>query len=156
MSEELTVRRGPKPLLTIETFAPERQPISIDGVIYQMRSLNEFGVLQRLDITRIWAQHYALLQKAATSEPLDPDELLVVDDGTNRILRAALPDVPKDVFDRINSAYREALLRLFFQLNVTPEGQQKVTPLPARRSTRSTGGRKSRASGASTARQTGG
>lgn len=153
MSGELTVQEDRPVLLTIETFVPDRQPVSIDGTLYEMRALNEFGVVQRVEIQRVWLRYYELLQKVGRDEPLNPDEAQVVDAGVERILRAALPDVPKEVFARIGSAHREALLRLFFQLTSEPA---KVTPLPARRSTRSTGGRKSRASGASTARPTGG
>ena len=151
--DALAASAAPAPLLTIDTYVPERQPVKIDGMLYLMRSLLEFGVTQRYQIMRLWSQYLAGIKRMTAGEILSTDEAAVLDQAVDHILRAALPDVPAETYTRIGSQHKEVLLNLFFQLthDVT---NRTVTPITAAPSPPLTGAKRSRASSGSIARKT--
>lgn len=143
-------RDEPTLLLSLETYEPVRYPIKIDGVIYEMRLLREFSPLRRQQIVNIWQGVKDIMDKLDRDGDLTDDEELLLDEGHSRIIRASLPDCPRDVIARLDATQREELVGFFFA-RIGEESLKRQEALKrGRPPKRSTGAKRSRASSGST------
>lgn len=118
-------------LLSIASVAPIRETIAIDGEMHEMRSIYEFGVIARHEVTRDWNKYRDGLLRVSAGEVLTDDEAILADYALERILRLALPTVDLATWEGIESADKESLANLFFTLNAANE-QARMTAAESR------------------------
>lgn len=138
-----------KPLLTLETLAPERPFITIDGANYELAVLGDFGLVEQARLARLMTAATAIEAGSSAVEGQDEDaardrELLtrravdLLDEAIRMIVRA-----PAGVLAGLSEPQKIAVLQAFVP-TVQGMGAPKTADHHPKRST-SAGSRRSSA-----------
>lgn len=112
---------------TIRITIYEDDPDAPDGPkrqrseLHEMRSLTEFGAISRAEIARDWNRYRVAMLRVAGDEVLTDDEAILADYALERLIRMALPTVSASDFAGIESADKQGLASLFFNLTAANE-----------------------------------
>jgi hypothetical protein len=112
----------PRPILTLDTIAPERPTIRIDGLDYRLPLYEDFALWQHSRLAKLTRRAGELDAIALTGEqePTDDDwaelDHLALD-LHGEIVAVLLPDVPAPTRHALTLAQREAIVREFFAHN---------------------------------------
>lgn len=155
------------PLLDFTTLEPERPKIAIDGKLYELALLSDFGLLAQSRLARLMREA-AAIQQAVEDRPAEPstgnDEIdaalagleAVPEDEAERVMRlldeivATVLRAPDDVREKLSEVQKRQLIEAF-----TATVTAAAPTTPKSRPSRSTSARSSRSSARPTARATG-
>lgn len=142
--------RPGSPILDLSTLIADRPPLRIDGTIYHLRSPEELTLAESHQFSK-WGKELEALGK-------EPDRLRELEDLLRVVSRAALGDVPGDVFGRLSPSQHLSIVELFTVLLLGRRARLAGAVVSARltgeNSSRASSGRMAvRPDGGSTARQ---
>lgn len=132
-----------KPLLTLETLAPERPFITIDGTNYELAVLGDFGLVEQARLARFMAAATAIDAGSSAIEGDDEDaardrELLtrravdLLDEAMRMIVHA-----PPGILAKLSEPQKIAVLQAFVP---TVQGMAAPTTETRRPKTSTSGG----------------
>lgn len=98
-------RSGRDPILDLSTLIADRPPIRIDGATYHIRAPDELTLAESHQFTR-WGKEVEALSK-------DRDRLPELETLLRVIARAAVADVPDEVFGRLSPSQHLSIVELF-------------------------------------------
>ncbi|ALJ14269.1 hypothetical protein [Sphingopyxis macrogoltabida] len=98
-----------EPLLDLNTLI-KRSTIDLDGTRYELFSPDELSVLASHRFS-VWARRIEVLNKRD-----DEDDAVELDALIGKAARAALVDMPDEVFDTLTGAHRAAVTDVFIGL----------------------------------------
>lgn len=105
-----------KPLLTLETLAPDRPTIAIDGTEYELAMPGEFSLRQEAENARILRKGTALLERAQkeAGETLEPKLEADVEELLGEVT-AVILHAPPEVLGRLHWRQKLAVIQAFEQ-----------------------------------------
>lgn len=146
----------PGPLLALETLAPDRPFITIDGRRYDLAVPGDFGLVESARFDRLVRECRAVDELAVDEPDKAKAEKLVLEEldrlageAAGMVLRA-----PAEVLDRLNSTQKLAVVSAF-STAAAKRARKPPIEKKARPSRSSTSGRSSSSSRRPTARRTG-
>lgn len=171
MANTTSASNGHRPLLVLDTLAPERQTVLIRtkqdrrGKHYEIATLEDFSLQERAEIARFKQTLDELasnVDAALAGESENADEVLALFEQTlDRFLTLVIREVPQRVLDHLRITQKEQLLDAFTQASpdlaraIQAAREAMTEQTPARRSPGSKGStaaRRTRGSTSSRAR----
>jgi hypothetical protein len=137
---ERAARLVPKPILTLETVAPERPTIQIDGIAYRLAFTQDFTLRQNLRMARLGerANEIDALALADDAEAVSVEQWAAFDDLQRELygemVAIVLPDLPEPTRLALTLAHAKAIVDAFFthnQSSTTAAGGAESAPTPA-------------------------
>ena len=98
-----------KAILTLDTIAPDRDFIVIDGKSYQLRGDDELSLTE---VAKIRQLSKTVLTKDIGEDSTEQD-IEVVEDYANQVLGMIVLGLPADVRDRLSATQKFAVVRAF-------------------------------------------
>lgn len=105
MAEQTTAA---EPLLDISTLAPTRQTISIDGTLYELRLMEDFGIADQQALTRDGEEFDRLWNQ----EKLSKNERARLEMLLGRMFDKVLP-LPDEVRAKLSDAHKARVVLTF-------------------------------------------
>jgi hypothetical protein len=153
------------PLLDFSTLEPERPKVRIDGELYELTLLSDFGLIAQSRIARLMTEASAIEKEVGERPPPEPtgnakaDAALaaldaVSEDEAHRVV-ALLDEVvglilraPEEVREKLSEVQQRQLIEAFMPAvtAATPSSKASRNQPPARTTGRSTSGPSSRTS----------
>ena len=115
-----------EPILTIGDLAPQRPIVRISGVNYEMRMLTEFSAIRRQRLINTWDRVRDITKRVRAGEAISEDEADVAEDGYRWLARSAMPDVPMEIWNKLDMPEVETLVLHFLALTAK-SGQATIT-----------------------------
>jgi hypothetical protein len=105
-------------LINLDTLAPDRPTVRIDGQSYQLKRAEDFGLQD-------WAEFQLLQSKAGYLEAIatgqeNPEDVADLSKMLRTMVRMVVLDAPDEVLERLNDAQRLALLQAFVGATKAP------------------------------------
>ena len=95
-----------KPILDLKTVIEDRPPIRVDGVIYHLKSPDELSLMESNQFA-VWGEQLRALGEAG-EDGMAELEVLV-----GKVAGAIVFDMPGEVFARLDTAKRMAIVEVF-------------------------------------------
>lgn len=116
----------PRPILTLETIAPARPTIRIDGLDYRLPLYEDFSLWQHARLAKLAARAGELdaLALADDQDEATLDQWAELDRLSHELygemVAVLLPDVPAPTRQALTLPQRQAIVRAFFAQNQSP------------------------------------
>ena len=143
-------QRKPKPVLVLDTLAPDRATVLIKtpedrrGHHYEIATLDDLSIQDSAEISRLNATLTELAPKVDAAlagegdQNADSSDLALFDQTIDRFLKVVIRDISQDVLDRLRLMQKEQLLDAFTEaspeLARTIRAATEEAAIPARRS----------------------
>jgi hypothetical protein len=130
----------PESILSLETTAPQRPTITIDGIAYRISFYEDFALWQTLKLQKLAAQandfdDLAIQDEAAEVTPEQWAELEVAQTGIyGEMVAIVLPDLPEPTLLALSLTQRRAIVQAFFAATgaaVTTPDESQTAPMAA-------------------------
>lgn len=117
------------PLLTIDLVEKVHADVKIFGKFHEMVPLYEFSAAGRQRVINRWGKLNELLDRLDKDEDISKDEEAFIEDGYERIIRAAIPTLSRADVKRLTAVQKENIVTFFFtmtgQLALQQEQQER-------------------------------
>lgn len=98
-------------LLDFSTEVRDRQQIKIDDVIYEMAVPEDFELEEFLELASAGQEASALI--GGSKKDLSPERVKALTELMNKVVKQAILDLPDEVFDRLRTVQKFAVVNVF-------------------------------------------